>query len=201
MGVVALALYLLGVVVLFGVRSWVQRRRTGSSGFKGVSGSLGRVEWLGGVLFVAAILLGIAAPALWVIGAVDADPPAWMQVAGLVVAVVGLVATVGAQTAMGASWRIGVDPAERTELVTSGMFGSVRNPIFSAMVLSQAGIAAMVPSVVSIAAIVTLVVAVQVQVRIVEEPYLLGVHGDAYCTYSQRTGRFVPRWPAGAASS
>jgi protein-S-isoprenylcysteine O-methyltransferase Ste14 len=30
------------------------------------------------------------------------------------------------------------------------------------------------------------------QVRAVEEPYLLSVHGDAYATYAARVGRFVP---------
>jgi protein-S-isoprenylcysteine O-methyltransferase Ste14 len=33
----------------------------------------------------------------------------------------------------GASWRIGVDPDERTTLVTSGPFAIARNPIFTAM--------------------------------------------------------------------
>lgn len=37
----ALALYLLGLVAAFGVRSWVHRRRTGSSGFHGISGAPG----------------------------------------------------------------------------------------------------------------------------------------------------------------
>jgi protein-S-isoprenylcysteine O-methyltransferase Ste14 len=37
---------------------------------------------------------------------------------------------------MGASWRIGVDPSERTDLVTGGAFALVRNPIFSAMLLT-----------------------------------------------------------------
>jgi protein-S-isoprenylcysteine O-methyltransferase Ste14 len=33
---------------------------------------------------------------------------------------------------------------------------------------------------------------IQIQVRLVEEPYLLRVHGDAYRRYAARTGRFVP---------
>jgi protein-S-isoprenylcysteine O-methyltransferase Ste14 len=30
-------------------------------------------------------------------------------------------------------------------------------------------------------------------VRLVEEPYLERVHGEAYRAYAERTGRFVPR--------
>jgi hypothetical protein len=36
MSTVALVLYVVALVVLFGVRSWVQHRRTGSTGFKGM---------------------------------------------------------------------------------------------------------------------------------------------------------------------
>lgn len=201
MPMIAVVLYLAALVVLFGVRSWVQRRRTGNSGFRGISGTPGDVEWWGGVLFVAAVLLGAAGPLLAVTGVVTADPPVAVEVAGLAIALLGFAATLAAQTGMGASWRIGVDPGERTELVTTGVFAHIRNPIFTAMVVAQLGVVLIVPTWVSTAALVALVVAVQVQVRAVEEPYLQAVHGAAYCTYAARAGRFVPgvgRLPAPA---
>ena len=34
--------------------------------------------------------------------------------------------------------------------------------------------------------------AVQLQVRVVEEPYLLATHGKTYAAYAARVGRFVP---------
>ena len=37
-----------------------------------------------------------------------------------------------------------------------------------------------------------LVTALEIQVRVVEEPYLARTHGDAYRSYAERTGRFVP---------
>ncbi|SDE91364.1 Protein-S-isoprenylcysteine O-methyltransferase Ste14 [Blastococcus fimeti] len=192
MTVVALVLYLAALVVLFGVRSWVQHRRTGSSGFHGISGTPADAGWWGGVLFVAAIVLGLAGPLLAVVGVVPASPPLAVQVAGLLVALAGFAATLAAQTGMGASWRIGVDPGERTELVTTGVFAHVRNPIFTAMVAAQLGVVLMVPTWVSVLALGALGVAVQVQVRAVEEPYLRSVHGAAYDTYAAATGRFVP---------
>jgi protein-S-isoprenylcysteine O-methyltransferase Ste14 len=76
--------------------------------------------------------------------------------------------------------------------VTTGIFGAVRNPIFTAMVVAQLGVVLMVPTWVSAAAVVSLVVAVQLQVRAVEEPYLMSVHGAAYRDYAAVTGRFVP---------
>ena len=48
--------------------------------------------------------------------------------------------------AMGASWRIGVDPEETTELVTGGVFGLCRNPIYTFMVIAWVGFALLVPT-------------------------------------------------------
>lgn len=99
------------------------------------------------------------------------------------------------------SWRIGVDPAERTELVTSGVFARVRSPIFTAMVTAQAGVVLIVPAWVRVAALVALVAAVQRHVRSVEEPYLPAVHGAEYADHAARTGRFLPGVGSLAASA
>ena len=184
MAVVALVLYVAALVVIFGIRSWVQHRRTGSTGFRGFSGTPATAGWWGGVLFVLAVVLGLAGPILAVTGVVVADPPAALQVAGLLLALVGFAATLAGQVGMGASWRVGVDPDERTTLVTTGVFGAVRNPVFSAMVAAQAGITLMVPTWVSLAGLVSLVVAVELQVRSIEEPYLRAAHGPTYAAYA-----------------
>ncbi|RBY87068.1 isoprenylcysteine carboxylmethyltransferase family protein [Blastococcus sp. TBT05-19] len=192
MSTVALVLYVVALVVLFGVRSWVQHLRTGSTGFKGISGTPADAGWWGGVLFVVAIVLGLAGPVLAVTGAVPADPHPIVAGAGLLVALAGFAATLAGQTGMGASWRIGVDRAERTDLVTTGVFAVARNPIFTAMALAQLGLVLMVPTWVSAAALVALVAAVELQVRTIEEPYLLHHHGARYADYAAQTGRFVP---------
>jgi len=85
-----------------------------------------------------------------------------------------------------------VDARERTELVERGAFRWVRNPIFSWMLVALIGLVVIVPSGWSITAFVTLLAAVQLQVRCVEEPYLLATHGARYADYAARTGRFVP---------
>ena len=192
MSAVALTLYTAALVVLFGIRSWVQRRRTGSTGFRGITGTPREVGWWGGVLFVAAILLGLAGPLLAVTGTVPADPDLVVATAGVLLAVIGFAATLAGQVGMGASWRIGVDPAERTDLVTAGVFARVRNPVFTAMTVAQFGMVLLVPTWLSAAALAALVAAVEIQVRAVEEPYLCRTHGQAYAAYAARTGRFIP---------
>ncbi len=195
MTVAALVLYVVALVVIFGVRSWIQLRRTGSTGstgFVGISGTPADAGWWGGVLLAAAMVLGLAGPLLAVADVVTADPPLAVQVAGLVLALAGFAATLATQTGMGASWRIGVDPGERTDVVTGGVFAHVRNPIFTAMVAAQAGVALIVPTWVSVLGLIALVTAVQLQVRAVEEPYLPSVHGGAYADYAACAGRFLP---------
>ncbi|MEU4511179.1 isoprenylcysteine carboxylmethyltransferase family protein [Nonomuraea wenchangensis] len=93
---------------------------------------------------------------------------------------------------MGASWRIGVEESETTALVTTGAFVFARNPIFTAMIATAAGLAAMVPNAISLVALLLAVVSIELQVRAVEEPCLLRVHGPAYRRYAARVGRFLP---------
>jgi hypothetical protein len=73
--VAALVLYVLACAVLFGVRSWIQLRRTGSTGFVGISGTPADAGWWGGALFLLAMVTGMAGPALAVADVVTADRP------------------------------------------------------------------------------------------------------------------------------
>ena len=118
--------------------------------------------------------------------------------------IVGFVGVLLGQSGMGSSWRIGVQQDEETDLVTGGVFAWVRNPIFTAMLVAQAGLLLLVPSLLSVLAFLSLWAAVHLQVRLIEEPFLRRQHGEAYARYAARTGRFVPglgrlrgRFPSG----
>ncbi len=196
MAVVALALFAVFALLGFGWRSWLQYRRTGSTGFRGVSGRPGSIEWFAGVGFIVAMAAAFFAPVLQLVGAVG--PLAllhapWIQFTGIALAIAGIVATVYSQVDMGESWRIGVDPAETTTLVRQGVFGLVRNPIFTAMLVFGFGIALVTPNIVAIVGCALLVLTIEVQVRVVEEPYLASKHGDTYRDYLASVGRFLPR--------
>jgi protein-S-isoprenylcysteine O-methyltransferase Ste14 len=192
-GGVALGFYLVFIALAFGVRAVLHRRSTGSLGFNGIRGSAGSAEWWAGILFVVAVVLGLLAPAGQLAGLLEPLLDGWpMVTAGGVVAVGGIALTVLAQQAMGTSWRIGVDPAETTRLVTTGPFGLVRNPVFSAMIVAALGLTALAANPLAVGAVITLITAVHLQVRVVEEPYLARVHGPIYLTYAGRVGRLVP---------
>lgn len=195
MALTAIALYVVFAALGFGWRSWLQYRRTGSSGFRGVAGRPGSPDWLAGFGFVVAMIAGIAAPLLQLVGAVSpiqALHTPLLQATGTVLAVAGIAATLYSQRDMGESWRIGVDPGETTALVRHGVFARVRNPIFTAMLAFAAGITLMAPNPLAVAAFCVLLGTIELQVRVVEEPYLTRVHGDAYYQYRRTVGRFLP---------
>lgn len=195
MAALALALYGLWAVLALGLRAVVQLRRTGDTGFRGFHDTPGSAEWWAGILFAAAVMIGVLAPVADLAGWLEPlglfDQPA-LQAVGVVLAALGVLATLAAQLAMGDSWRVGVDPTERTALVTGGPFAVVRNPIFSAMLTTAFGLALMVPNALAVAGAFGLLLGLELHVRVVEEPYLASVHGDAYARYTARVGRFLP---------
>ena len=57
--VAGLAIYAVYLGVGFGLRTWVQWRRTGDTGWRGISGRFGSSEWWAGVLFTVALVAGV----------------------------------------------------------------------------------------------------------------------------------------------
>jgi protein-S-isoprenylcysteine O-methyltransferase Ste14 len=188
----ALVVYLGWMIIAFGLRTWLQVKRTGDTGFRGISGRFGSVEWWAGILFGVALLGRLAAPIGELGGLERIFQSAALGGVGVVVAVAGVTLTLVAQLDMGASWRIGVDEQESTDLVVAGLFRLVRNPIFTAMSVTALGLTLMVPNVVWVVSFAALLVALELHVRVVEETYLRSAHGSNYVEYGARVGRFVP---------
>ncbi len=192
----AAAMLVVFLVLTLFVRVAIQLRRTGATGLIGLRSGAGPLEWLSGVLFVGGMAMAVVSLNLVLndhldpIDALDVDP---VHVVGIVLAACGGLAVFAAQLGMGASWRIGVSDDQGTDLVTGGWFTICRNPIYSAMILGWTGFALMVPTWLGLAAVVVIALGLELQVRAVEEPYLIRTHGDEYRDYATRVGRFVPR--------
>ncbi|MFQ5557334.1 MAG: methyltransferase family protein [Acidimicrobiales bacterium] len=181
-------------MVVFVVRSIVQKRATGDSGIRpgAFADDASGIERAAYLLLVVAFAGAIAAPVAAMAGLDPLTGSDVVRIGGLVIAVVGIGVTYLAQVGMGSEWRIGIDRTEATGLVTDGVFSLVRNPIFTAMIFTAAGFAAMVPNVIAVVAAICLVVAIELQVRYVEEPHLQRLHGNAYHDYAAQVGRFIP---------
>ena len=194
MNAVALVLFAVWFVVVFVVRSVVQKRQTGDLGIRpgAFAEDASAIEQIAYLLLLVAFIGAIAAPVAAMAGLDPLTDNDAVPIAGLVVAVVGIGATYVAQLGMGSEWRIGIDRTETTGLVTGALFSLVRNPIFTAMLFTAVGFAAMVPNIVAVVAAICLVIAIELQVRYVEEPHLQRLHGRVYDEYAARVGRFVP---------
>ena len=101
---------------------------------------------------------------------------------------------------MGKSWRMGIDPGERTALVVTGPYAHVRHPIYALSSLMMGATVVAVPSPVLAAVGGIHLLLLQWEARR-EERHLARVHGPAYDVYRAGVGRFAPRFRRPAAPS
>jgi protein-S-isoprenylcysteine O-methyltransferase Ste14 len=101
---------------------------------------------------------------------------------------------------MGRNWRMAVTPDQQTDLVTTGLYGHVRHPIYALSILLMLCTVAVAPTVPIAVMAVTHVVLMVVKARN-EERFLSERHGASYRLYRERTGRFMPRLRAGSAGT
>lgn len=114
-----------------------------------------------------------------------------LQSAALASAFVVLILTMICWRKMGRDWRMGIDPAEKNNLIVTGPFARVRHPIYALQQL-LAILSAIVVPIPFMAIIAFLEVALLSFEAIREERHLLKVHGDLYRSYMEQTGRFIP---------
>jgi protein-S-isoprenylcysteine O-methyltransferase Ste14 len=193
MGVLALVLIAVWLLLVAGVRGYLQARRSGQMSIHRRDRP-GSAQWWSRLIASVGLLAGVAAALADIAGLEPFGPLDNGVVVGLGIALValGIAATIAAQWAMGDSWRGDVDPDVRSQLVMSGPFAIVRNPILTSTQVTVVGLALLVPNVLSALMLAAVIAAHQIQVRFVEEPYLLRVHGAAYRRYAASTGRFLP---------
>ncbi len=94
---------------------------------------------------------------------------------------------------LGKSWRVGVHPEQKTELVQSGIYAHIRNPYFLSYFIMFAALFLVRPSLGTALLVIATIGVFHRMVR-KEEAYLLPVHGKAYANYRASTGRYLPRW-------
>ena len=112
---------------------------------------------------------------------------------GLALCCSGILFASYSQFAMGKNWRIGVDPDEDTELVTTGIYSKIRNPIYTACIVHGLGLLFLAPNALVLVTGLVGFYAISTYVRDIEEPYLNNLHGEKYARYMQSTGSYLPR--------
>lgn len=115
----------------------------------------------------------------------------WFDVSGFVLGLIGLSFCLYAQLKMGASWRVGIDEKVKTQLITTGLYGLIRNPTYLGLFLLNIGVWLIWPSWTIFLLNILFILFLEIQVRC-EEDYLLSTHGELYRDYKNRTKRYLP---------
>lgn len=186
------------VVLAFVWRPWLQFRRHGSSGillFRSGGWGQNLRDGLAVVLFVLLVGQAIIAagwPETLPLSQADRrSPPGIRHVTGAVLLFGGLLLLVAAQLNLGASWRIGIEEGARPGLVTHGLYGFCRNPIFLAMLVILAGYTLLLPTLLSAVMLAGAYLGIRQQIA-AEEAYLARAYGEKYRDYARRVGRLLP---------
>ena len=114
----------------------------------------------------------------------------WLRWTGTGLLILSVLWTVVAQAQMGESWRIGIDHEHQTALVSRGVFGFSRNPIFLGMTITLVGLFVIIPNTLTALTLLMGVVLIQIQVRL-EEEFLVKTHGEEYCQYRRQVRRWL----------
>jgi protein-S-isoprenylcysteine O-methyltransferase Ste14 len=143
------------------------------------------------LIIVLGIYLGLrGAGLIIVVGPIDLPWPDIRLAAGVVLLVMSLAWVILAQWQMGNSWRVGIDKANRTELVARGLFRISRNPIFLGMIVQLLGLMLVQPDAVTLAVLVTAYVLISAQIRL-EEAHLQALHGDSFAEFRAKVRRWL----------
>jgi protein-S-isoprenylcysteine O-methyltransferase Ste14 len=126
-------------------------------------------------------------------------PFPWNILVGPVVLVVGLGVCWGSiyqlyQTGRGLPWGDMDDPAQSTQLVTTGLYAHTRNPMILGFLILLSGIGWVVQSLSAIVLIpLVAFILLWVWLKRREEPQLEQRFGEAYRAYKERTPLIIPR--------
>jgi demethylmenaquinone methyltransferase/2-methoxy-6-polyprenyl-1,4-benzoquinol methylase len=181
----ALALAARGVWVLP-----IDRERSVPEGLVDLAFLLGLLTWVYEAIATAvAPDWHLGSGPLWELE-VPWPPIRWL---GLAVAAAGVSSYVLALRELGASWRFTIDRERSGELVTTGVFGFTRNPIYLALALVALGVSLALGSVLlSLLACAAPLYFHHLIRR--EERFLAAHYGEAYAKYRADVPRWL-RWP------
>ena len=150
-----------------------------------------KLLWLGWTFMV----LGWLVQPLWISGAslpASLFTPATLA-SGIALTIIGYACTLWCYAAMGDMWRIGVNRNEKTSLITRGPYNFIRHPIYGFQIVMLVGAALLLPTIFSLVILAVHFLCVRAKAAD-EEAYLLGVHGETYRAYLNRTGRLFPKF-------
>jgi protein-S-isoprenylcysteine O-methyltransferase Ste14 len=188
--IVANAIFLLGIVGWFVIRYPFQRRARRLGVARSVGGARDRV------LLLIAAAGQFVLPAFYAITGIPAFADyafsvvqAWLGVLVLIGALVMFRVT---HKQLGRNWSISLELREKQTLVTGGLYGYVRHPMYSSFFLFAVAQALLLQNWIA-GPIGLLAIAILFFLRVPrEEEMMIETFGQQYRDYMQRTARIVP---------
>jgi protein-S-isoprenylcysteine O-methyltransferase Ste14 len=120
--------------------------------------------------------------------------PAWTGVIGVLCLAVAIWLLVRAHADLGRNWSPTLEIVKEHRLVTEGIYGTIRHPIYAAVWLTVIAQALMIDNwFVGFAGIAVFLPVYLTRIP-AEERMMIDRFGDAYRAYMERTGGIVPRW-------
>lgn len=119
--------------------------------------------------------------------------PLIVRYVGIIIAILGDIVFVISVWTMKDSWRAGVSPTDKTELVTTGIYQISRNPAFLGFDLVYVGICLMFFNWVLLLVSVFAMLMFHLQIVNVEEEFLLDFFGEEYISYKKKVNRYFGR--------
>lgn len=116
-----------------------------------------------------------------------------LQIAGLVIELLGVSAFVASVAEMKNNWRAGVQREDKTSLVTSGIYSISRNPAFLGFDLMYIGILLAFFNLPLLMATVIAMALFHLQIVNVEEDFLIEAFGMEYVRYKKKVCRYFGR--------
>jgi protein-S-isoprenylcysteine O-methyltransferase Ste14 len=185
-------LWLGGLVVGFAVRSRHGRRyrREPRAALQSKETPLDRILTVSGSFGFLLPLVHIFSP--WLVFA-DYQIPVWAAWIGVAIYAAGLWLLWRSHVELGANWSPWVEIRESQGLVTRGVYGHIRHPMYAAHVLWGLAQPLLIANWIAGFAMLAVVLPVVAYRVPREERMLLSHFGDAHRAYAEGTGRLIPR--------
>jgi len=186
---IAKATMLVASVVMIAIRAPHGRR---SRLVKVVKSRKGTME----TVLLSLAWLGFLVPLIWIASPAFSFAEYPLRtvplIAGIAFLAVGLWFFHRSHADLGTNWSVTLEVREQHRLITEGVYGSVRHPMYMALLLYSVGQALVIPNwVAGPAYLIAMGILFAFRVR-AEERMMLDQFGDQYAKYAARTKRLVP---------
>jgi protein-S-isoprenylcysteine O-methyltransferase Ste14 len=188
--------FLVFIAAAFGYRIYITWKRTGIKPY--FLGKPDSLHGIMGILIIVGVLTCLTVALIYsfstslyqTFGPIASMQRNDLNLFGVFLLLISLAWIVFSQAQMGASWRIGVDESQKTDLITMGVFRFSRNPIYLGMAVTLIGLFFVLPTLTTLSLLVGGIATIHLQI-LLEEQDLQKKHGQVFTDYAKKVRRWI----------